>query len=90
MHIDHHPLIQDFPELRDTLHNLRTHDHHFARLCSEYEELDKRICRIEDDVETASDEELIQSKLERVTRKDELYRLMKKSSEATCCGGCGK
>lgn len=90
MHIDHHPLVQDFPELRDTLHSLRTQDHHFARLCNEYEELDKRICRIEDDVEKTSDEELIQFKQERVARKDELYRLMKKSTEATCCGGCGK
>lgn len=90
MHIDHHPLIQDFPELRDTLHNLRAQDHHFARLCNEYEELDKRICRIEDGVEKISDEALLQFKQERVTRKDELYRLMKKSTEATCCGGCGK
>jgi|KBSSwiStaDraftv2_1062776.scaffolds.fasta_scaffold2790102_1 uncharacterized protein YdcH (DUF465 family) len=90
MHVDHHPLAQDFPELRDTLHALRAQDHHFARLCNEYEELDKRICRIEDDIEPTGDEVLTHLKQERVTRKDELYRLMKNSHEPTCCGGCGK
>lgn len=90
MHIDHHPLVKDFPELRDTLHAMREKDHHFARLCTEYEDLDKRICRIEDDVEKVSDEELTQFKQERVARKDELYRRMKEKDTQTCCGSCVK
>jgi hypothetical protein len=90
MHIDHHPLVRDFPELRDTLHSLRETDHHFARLCNEYEELDKRICRIEDNVESVSDEELAQFKQERVARKNELYRRMRQSDSHQCCGACGQ
>lgn len=88
MHIDHHPLIQDFPELKDKLHNLRTQDNHFARLCNEYEELDKRICRVEDGVEKLSDSEFNELKMERVARKDELYRRLK--GEHVCCGACGQ
>ena len=90
MHIDHHPLIKDFPELRDTLHTMREQDNHFARLCNEYEALDKQICRIEDNVEQVSDSELMQFKQERVARKDELYRRMKEKDAHNCCGACGQ
>ena len=40
MHVEHHSLIADFPELREQLHTLRQQDHHFARLADEYEALD--------------------------------------------------
>jgi hypothetical protein len=51
MHVEHHPLNKDFPELHAALHELRVNDAHFARLADEYEALDKRICRVEDGVE---------------------------------------
>ena len=43
MHVEHHPLIKDFPELHSQLHSLRQDDQEFARLADEYEVLDKRI-----------------------------------------------
>ncbi len=89
MHVEHHPLITDFPELREQLHNLRQQDHHFARLADEYEALDKRVCRIEEGIETLDENALSTLKVERVALKDELARQLKKAAEPeSCCGGC--
>lgn len=75
--MDHHPLIKDFPELRERIHALKTSDTHFARLEREYEDLDKAIVRLESGIEHGSSAELEQKKLQRVTLKDELYALLK-------------
>lgn len=77
MHIEHHPLGNEFPELRERIHQLKQNDHHFARLFGEYEELDKRIVRIEDGVEKVSEDALAQLKAQRVALKDTLYGLLK-------------
>ncbi len=73
----HHPLSQDFPELRDRIHTLKTTSTHFAKLEREYEDLDKAITRLESGVEHGSSVELEQKKQQRVTLKDELYALLK-------------
>jgi uncharacterized protein YdcH (DUF465 family) len=73
----HHPLAKDFPELKDRIHQLKTTNSHFAKLEKEYEEVDKAIVRLENGVEHASSAELEQKKQQRVTLKDELYKLLK-------------
>jgi uncharacterized protein YdcH (DUF465 family) len=88
MHIEHHPLMNDFPELRETLHELRQSDNHFARIAGEYEELDKRICRVEDGVDLLDDGSLTALKQQRVSLKDDVARMLHKA-KGTCCGGCG-
>lgn len=75
--MDHHPLIKDFPELKDRIHTLKMSSAHFARLEKEYEELDKAIVRLESGIEHSSANELEQKKLQRVALKDELYALLK-------------
>jgi uncharacterized protein YdcH (DUF465 family) len=75
MSTERHPLIKDFPELRERIHALKS-DSHFARLERAYEDLDKRIVRIEDRIEHSSEDELERLKVERVRLKDELYRLL--------------
>ena len=87
MHVDHHPLIQDFPELRAELQRLRQEDSHFARQAEAYEALDKRICRIEDGIETLDGDALSLLKQERVTLKDDLARQLKRAARQCC--GCG-
>lgn len=77
MHVEHHPLIKDFPELRDALHQLRTGDAHFARQADDYEALDKRICRIEAGNEVLADDALVVLKQERVGLKDVLAQRLK-------------
>ena len=91
MHVEHHALVKDFPELREELHELRQQDNAFARLAENYEALDKRICRIEDGIELLAEDALGQLKQERVALKDEVARRLKKAA-GQCCGcgnGCG-
>jgi uncharacterized protein YdcH (DUF465 family) len=87
MHVEHHPLVHDFPELRQELQRLRQQDAQFSRQADEYEALDKRICRIEDGVELLDDVTLQALKLSRVALKDDLARQLKRAS-GQCCG-CG-
>lgn len=72
---EHHPLIRDFPELKERIHALKSQAH-FAKLEEEYESLDKKITRFENRLENCSDQELEQFKLERVKLKDKLYQLL--------------
>ncbi len=87
MHVEHHPLVRDFPDMREQLHSLRQSDRHFANLADSYEVLDKRICRIEDGVEMLDDAALGALKQERVALKDDIARQLKRAS-GSCCGGC--
>ncbi len=73
MNVEHHPLVHEFPELRDALHHLKLTDAHFARQVSEYETLDKEIVRIEDDIQAASDASLETLKKQRLHLKDQIY-----------------
>lgn len=73
MNVEHHPLVHEFPEHRETLHRLKLTDTHFARLAAEYEDVDKEIVRIEDAVEVASDAALETLKKRRLLLKDQLY-----------------
>lgn len=88
MHVEHHPLIHDFPQLREKLHILRQSDAGFARLATEYESLDKQICRAEDGIDLLNDNELLALKQRRVSLKDQVANALGASSK-TCCGGCG-
>lgn len=81
MPLEHHPLIKEFPELHDAIHELKTHDDHFRELFEEYEKLDKEIYRIESDSEPASDQYTEELKLRRVNLKDELYAMLKKADQ---------
>ncbi len=87
MHFEHHPLVKDFPEKREQLQKLRQEDPVFARKADEYEALDKRICRVEDGVETLDDAALNALKQERVNLKDDIARDLKRAG-GSCCGGC--
>ena len=87
MHVDHHPLIHDFPEHRAELQRLRQADAQFAQQAEAYEALDKRICRIEDGIELLDEHGLTTLKHVRVALKDELARQLKRAA-GQCCG-CG-
>ncbi|WP_119155026.1 YdcH family protein [Caldimonas tepidiphila] len=76
MIVEPHSLSRDFPELKERIHSLKS-DAHFARLQQEYETLDRQICRFEEGIEHASDEEVERLKMRRVHLKDELYGLLK-------------
>lgn len=69
----HHPLLADFPEMREIILRLRSECGQFRKLYEEYHRIDDQICRIEEDLERASIEELEELKMRRVQLKDALY-----------------
>jgi hypothetical protein len=74
---EHHDLTHEFPEYKERIHELKISDPHFAKLHEEYEDIDKEIYRIEQQIETPSDEYTEQLKKKRALLKDELYALLK-------------
>lgn len=78
MQFDHHPFLQDHPELQDKIHELKKSNTHFAKLLREYEGLDKEIGRAESNIPgyLMSDLELEQLKKEKIKIKDELIAML--------------
>lgn len=76
MTLEKHDLVHEFPEQRARIHELKTHDAHFARLFAEYHDVDHEVRRIEQELETPADAVIEQLKLRRVHLKDELYRML--------------
>ena len=72
-----HDLVHELPEYRDTIHNLKMTDEHFAQLFDDYHEVDHEIHRIETGVETPSDEYLEERKKLRLSLKDQLFEMIK-------------
>ncbi len=76
MPINKHDLLHELPEHRDAIHNLKMNNAHFARLFDEYHEVDKEVYRIEEDIETPSDEYTHERKAKRLALKDELLKMI--------------
>ena len=74
-----HDLIHELPEHRETIHNLKMTDNHFARLFEEYHEVDHEIHRIETGEETPSDEYVEEKKKQRLNLKDNLLKMIKEA-----------
>ena len=71
-----HDLVHELPEHKEAIHDLKTTSAHFARLFEEYHQVDKEMHRIEDNIETPSDEYTNQRKLDRLALKDKLHTLI--------------
>lgn len=78
MPLEKHDLHHEFPEFNDEIHDLKMNNNHFARLFSEYHELDHEVNRIEQGVENTDDFYLEQQKKKRLLLKDELFAMIKK------------
>jgi uncharacterized protein len=78
----HHPLVTDFPEYREAIHELKLHDAHFRRLFDEYHEVDREVVRIDEEIEPASDARTDALKQRRVHLKDELLAQIRKVAAA--------
>ena len=74
-----HDLIHELPEHRETIHNLKMTNNHFARLFKEYHEVDHEIHRIETGEETPSDDYVEEKKKQRLNLKDNLLRMIKEA-----------
>jgi uncharacterized protein len=80
MPVENHSLINEFPEYREKIHQLKTTDNHFARLFDEYNVAEHAVQHIESGAAAASDEHLEQLKKERLELKDKLFSLLKKAA----------
>lgn len=76
MFAEHHDLLHEFPEHKDRIHALKTENAHFAKLFDEYHDVDKELRRVQQEIETPSDEFVEGLKKKRLALKDELYSLI--------------
>ena len=80
MPLEHHSQANEFPELKEQIHTLKTTNSHFAKLFDKYDEVEHQVYRIESGAETTTDEHLEDLKKQRLTLKDELYALLKQAA----------
>ena len=71
-----HDLIHELPEHKDRIHELKVSNEHFKKLFDEYHELDHEVLRMEEGIETPSDEVLEELKKKRLNLKDQLYQMI--------------
>ncbi len=76
MDIEKRALIEDFPEHKDKIIELKTSNNHFKNLFQEYDELNHKIHNIEQDDIPITDEHMEELKKQRLKLKDELYQIM--------------
>ena len=76
---EHHSLVQEFPEYKDKIHDLKIRDPEFAKLFEKYDDIDKEIYRIEMQIENTSDEYVENLKIRRVQLKDQLYTMLQQA-----------
>lgn len=78
MQFDHHPFLQDHPELQDVIHTLKMTNVHFAKLLREYEGICLEIGRAESEIPgyLMSDIDLEQLKKIRLSLKDEMIAML--------------
>ena len=79
----HHPFVKEFPQHRETIRSLKLADAKFRASFEEYHQLDDEICRIEEDVEFATDQQIDELKIKRARLKDALYAAVQKHEAAT-------
>lgn len=75
---EHHDLVHELPEYRDKIHEMKVNDQHFLKLFDEYHEVEHEVRRIEQEIETPSDEYTEELKKKRLYLKDQLLEMLKK------------
>jgi uncharacterized protein YdcH (DUF465 family) len=75
---NHHALVQEFPELKQKIHDLKMSDNHFKKLCEKYEEIDKAVARAEARTDLLSQEDENELRMQRTKLKDEIYHSLTK------------
>jgi uncharacterized protein len=74
--MDKHYLLNEFPEQKERIQELKFADTHFKKLYDDYNEVNHEVERIENGMEPTSDAHLNELKLKRVALKDELYMFL--------------
>jgi len=72
-----HNLVNELPEYKDRIHDLKMSNKHFANQYDKYHEIDEQVLRIEEGIENTSDEYLEELKKRRLAFKDELFAMIR-------------
>jgi len=72
-----HELAEEFDTFKDTIHDLKQTDSHFAILTDEYHEVNREIHRIETGITPAADGFEKELRQKRVVLKDEISTYLK-------------
>ena len=67
-----HEIAEEFPDDHDTIHQLKVSNGHFEKIADRYHEINRKIHRVETEVEPASDFALEEFKKKRLALKDEI------------------
>jgi len=76
MHVEHHDLYTEFPEMRDAIDTMKTDSGHFSGLFSRYNRLTGKVEDLEEHDMPVADFTLEDMKKMRVKLKDEIYQLL--------------
>ncbi len=71
-----HELAEEFPDLKDKIHELKTSNAHFAKLADEYHTLNREIHRIEAAGVNVGDEAFEDLKKQRLALKDTIFEIL--------------
>jgi uncharacterized protein YdcH (DUF465 family) len=71
--------LQEFPQYKDKIHELKLRDPAFAELIDKYNALDDEIYRIEEQIETPSDDYTEGLKKQRLQLKDQLFQMLQQA-----------
>ncbi len=74
--LSHHSLYDDFPEYHDRINQLKLENETFARLATEYHQLDHSVRGLERRDIPTTDQHFEELKIRRVHLKDELYKML--------------
>ena len=75
---ERHDLHHEFPEYEKEIRHLKMKNNHFSRFFNEYDDLAHEILRIQQGIETPSDDFVESLKKKRLFLKDELYFMILK------------
>ncbi|MDP1651166.1 MAG: DUF465 domain-containing protein [Rhodocyclaceae bacterium] len=76
MHVDHHDLYSEFPEMRGAIDAMKASSGHFAGLFARYDRLTGKVENLEEHDMPVADFTLEDMKKARVKLKDEIYQLL--------------
>lgn len=76
MDLLNHDLAHEFPEQLEKMRDLKMSDAHFAKLFTEYDEVNHDIAKYELGAEVISDDGLEEMKKKRLVVKDEIYKIL--------------
>lgn len=75
-----HDLVHEFPEHKERIHELKMSDKHFTHLYDKYNGINDEIIKIEEGLETPSDDYVEELKIQRLHLKDEILNVLVNAS----------